>query len=287
MSLHHARSLARIYSRTWVVTMVMNIAIYALALLQVQKIRKDRQHSPVLVWLSLCKPFKGMRVFNCNWIRKIKYFSIFFLRFSLRSSLKRLEPYHYYFLSLRHLSNFQPSDQTIFLGQASRLGHETRPHQQPIRWSAPDQTTTSDNRTSLRSNHTMHQLPHQTIVRPDHQNQPIRSDHHRHTRPPDQISPTDYHSSTAPLQMSTAHPTSWTGTGQVHCLWVGYRGVYRALDEPCKAYFPHTFGLKFSDIFFRLNLTVVRLVSGCPGLVRASPSLFHKLGSFAGVRSAT
>ena len=38
---------------------------------------------------------------------------------------------------------------------------------------------------------------------------------------------------------------------------------------------------------FRLNLTVVRLVSGCPGLVRASPSLFHKLGSFAGVRSAT
>ena len=185
MSLHHARSLARIYSRTWVVTMVMNIAIYALALLQVQKIRKDRQHSPVLVWLSLCKPFKGMRVFNCNWIRKIKYFSIFFLRFSLRSSLKRLEPYHYYFLSLRHLSNFQPSDQTIFLGQASRLGHETRPHQQPIRWSAPDQTTTSDNRTSLRSNHTMHQLPHQTIVRPDHQNQPIRSDHHRHTRPPE------------------------------------------------------------------------------------------------------
>ena len=38
---------------------------------------------------------------------------------------------------------------------------------------------------------------------------------------------------------------------------------------------------------FRLNLTVVRSVSGLPGLVRASPALFHKLGSFAGVRSAT
>ena len=38
--------------------------------------------------------------------------------------------------------------------------------------------------------------------------------------------------------------------------------------------------------FFRLNLTVVSLASGFPGLVRASPSLFHKMGSFAGVRSA-
>ena len=273
MSLHHARSLARIYSRTWVVTMVMNIAIYALALLQVQKIRKDRQHSPVLVWLSLCKPFKGMRVFNCNWIRKIKYFSIFFLRFSLRSSLKRLEPYHYYFLSLRHLSNFQPSDQTIFLGQASRLGHGTRPHQQPIR-SAPDQTTTPDNQTSPRSDHRSDHAPTTT---PDHcQTRPPKSAH--------QIRPPPPHQTT---RICTADPISWNGTGQVHCLWVGYRGVYRALDEPCKAYFPHTFGLKFSDIFFRLNLTVVRLVSGCPGLVRASPSLFHKLGSFAGVRSAT
>ena len=37
----------------------------------------------------------------------------------------------------------------------------------------------------------------------------------------------------------------------------------------------------------RLNLTVVRLVSGVPWAVRASPALFHKLGSFAGVRSKT
>ena len=42
-----------------------------------EKIRKDRQHSPVLVWLSLCKHFQGMRVFNSNWIWKMKYFRIF------------------------------------------------------------------------------------------------------------------------------------------------------------------------------------------------------------------
>ena len=43
-----------------------------------EKIRKDRQHSSVLLWLSLYKPFQGMRVFNCNWIWKMKYFRIFF-----------------------------------------------------------------------------------------------------------------------------------------------------------------------------------------------------------------
>ena len=52
------------------------------------------------------------------------------------------------------------------------------------------------------------------------------------------------------------------------------RLTYRALDESCKAYYPHTFGLKSLDFILRLNLTVVRLVSGLPGLVRASPSLF-------------
>ena len=29
-------------------------------------------------------------------------------------------------------------------------------------------------------------------------------------------------------------------------------GVYRALDEPCKAYFPHTFGLNFPDFLSAL-----------------------------------
>ena len=192
-----------------------------------EKIRKDRQHSPVLVWLSLCKHFQGMRVFNSNWIWKMKYFRIFFF-VSLYVALWIIETLLISITSASHLFHFQPSEQTIFLSQSSRLGHGTRPQrpQQTIRWvsdPARDQT--------------MYQLSHQTIVRPDHQ---IRSAH----RLP---------SMAAPLQISTAHPTSWNGTGQVHCLWVGSRGVYKALDEPCKAYFPHTFGLKFSDIFSGLN----------------------------------
>ena len=30
--------------------------------------------------------------------------------------------------------------------------------------------------------------------------------------------------------------------------------MHTALNEPCKAYFPHTFDLKFSDTFFGLTL---------------------------------
>ena len=83
-------------------------------------------------------------------------------------------------------------------------------------------------------------------------NQTIRSsDHHLQSRPPVQLTTPDHSKPalTAQLPISTAYPTSWNGTGQVHSLWVGSRGVYRALDEPCKAHFPHTFGLKFPDFF--------------------------------------
>ena len=50
----------------------------------------------------------------------------------------------------------------------------------------------------------------------------------------------------------------------------------------------HTFHTRSARSFrtLRLKLIVVRLASGFPGLVRASPSLSLKMGSFAGVRSA-
>ena len=48
----------------------------------------------------------------------------------------------------------------------------------------------------------------------------------------------------------------------------------------------HTRSAQSFRTFFRLKLIVVRLGSGFPGLVRASPSLSHKMDSFAGVRSA-
>ena len=170
------------------------------------------------------------------------------------------------------LFNFQPSsrpEQTIFHVHNYRLDCQTslsdpraqiRPPHQPGNPSR-NQTITSEFHSKPVHPAGQQIRPAPCTATPNHQ---IRS------APPDHRPP----SSTIQLLISTAHPVYWNGTGQVHSLWVGSRGVYRALDEPCKAYFPHTFGLKFPD-FFRLNLIVVRLASGLPRLVRASPSLFH------------
>ena len=60
----------------------------------------------------------------------------------------------------------------------------------------------------------------------------------------------------------------------MHSLWVGSGGgIYRALDEPCKAYFPHTFGLKFPH-FFRLNITLVSLANWVPWAGKGLPFPF-------------
>ena len=56
--------------------------------------------------------------------------------------------------------------------------------------------------------------------------------------------------------------------------WGQGRLTYRALDEPCKAYYPHTFGLKSYDFTLRLNLTVDRLVSGVPWAGKGLPFPF-------------
>ena len=151
------------------------------------------------------------------------------------------------------LFNFQPSsrpEQTIFHVHNYRLDCQTRlsdpraqirPLQQPgdPSW---NQTTTSKFHSKLKD-------PAGHQIRPD------RSDlRHRHTKPPettrsDRPTRPQAPSSTIQLLISTAYLVYWNGTGQVHSLWVGSRGVYRTLDEPCKAYFPHTFGLKFPDFF--------------------------------------
>ena len=56
--------------------------------------------------------------------------------------------------------------------------------------------------------------------------------------------------------------------------WGQGRLTYRALDEPCKAYYPHTFGLKSHDFTLRLNLTVDRFVSGVPWAGKGLPFPF-------------
>ena len=185
--------------RAWIVTMVMNIAIYDSDFKWKRFEKIVDQHSPVLVWLRLCKLFQGMTVFNCNWIWKKKYFGIFSSFPIPSSSLITI------ICSASHLFNFQRSDQNISLSRTSRSGHGTRPHLQPTR-SASDQTTTPDDQTSLRSDH---RLDHASIPTPDHRQ--IRPP------PPDQATRSDQPnrlpSLTAPLQTSTADSTSWNGTG--------------------------------------------------------------------------
>ena len=150
-----------------------------------------------------------------------------------------------------YLFNFQPIDPTIGSQTSSQL--QIKEENQSIR-SALNQTTTPD-----------HQIRPQIrplALRPP--NQTIRSE--RQTTGPQT---TDHHPCL--LSFQSAQLTQSLEMLQVRCsiLWVGTREVYRALDEPYKAYIPSTFGLQFPD-FFRLNLTVVRSVRGVP---RASKSL--------------
>jgi len=102
MSTHYARSLARrIYcGRAWIVTMVTNIAIYDSCIATNEKDSKRSSAQPCISLIESLQTFSGYESFQLQLSSKIKYFRIFFLLFSLRSSLKRLEPYHYYFLSL-------------------------------------------------------------------------------------------------------------------------------------------------------------------------------------------
>ena len=154
--------------------------------------------------------------------------SFFFLR-----SWRLIESFHYYQLSVLSFQfpAVRPDLPQVRL-KIRPWNQSNRPPCQTIRSKIrpPKPNTTTDHRQT--------RPPHRTI----------RTDHHSQSRQPDQIrSPhqtTDQHPPNR-----TAKPASWNGTGQVHSLWVGLRGLYRALDEPCKAYFPHTFGLKFPEFF--------------------------------------
>ena len=143
-----------------------------------EKIRKDRQHSPVLVWLGLCKAFQGMRVFDCNWIWKNKVFPYFFFIVSLRSSLKRLKPFHYCYLSF-----------SCFKFSAVRADHLPQSVLQIRPW---NQTTTAGHKIRPRSDHHNRQSD-EYHIRPQ-----IRPCTNSHIRPSsDQTTrsdqPTDYH----------------------------------------------------------------------------------------------
>ena len=89
------------------------------------------------------------------------------------------------------------------------------------------------------------------------------------------------------LSFQSAQHTQPLEMVQVRCILYGLgQGGYIELWMNLAKHTFHTRSAWSFRILFRLNLIVVRLASGFPGLVRASPSLFHKMGSFAGVRSA-
>ena len=120
-------------------------------------------------------------------------------------------------------------------------------------------------------------------------NPTIRTDLHRQTRQPDQIrSPhqtTDHNPWLFSFQAAQHNQPS--EMVQVRCIHYGLgQGGYIELWMNLAKHTFHTRSASSFRNFFGLNLTVLRLASGSPGLVRAFPSLFHKMGSFAGVRSA-
>ena len=105
----------------------------------------------------------------------------------------------------------------------------------------PDVTTTSayHQRPSSRPDHQIRSSDPFTTANPDYQ---IRSPHKT----------TGHHPWLFSFQ--SAQPTQPLEMVQVRCILygLGQGRVYKELDEPCKAYFPHTFDLKI-----RLNLMVV------------------------------
>ena len=122
------------------------------------------------------------------------------------------------------------------------------------------------------------------VFRTDHLRRPASSGFLPQTTQPDQLPVTDHPARPA---SSHEHPAS-TGQdaivrylSQVTSILCGLghgRLIYKALDEPCKAYFSHTFGLKSLDFLFRFYLIVVRVASGVPWAVKRLPYPFFICG---------
>ena len=121
------------------------------------------------------------------------------------------------------------------------------------RWSRTDLETTSN---QIIPDHS----PQILIAKPDQLQwvwPPDQTNVSLSTNRPDQ---TTFHQSTNQLDIFTARPTCRQNANellliQVRSIPYGLgqgRLIYKALDEPCKAYYPHTFGLKSLDFYFRL-----------------------------------
>ena len=114
---------------------------------------------------------------------------------------------------------------------------------------------------------------------------PPKSTHQIRPLPPHQTSrshwPYRVPSLTAPLQISTAHTTSWNGTSHVHCLWVGSRrggggGIWSS-GWTLQSILSKRSAWRFRTSF-RFNLTVVRSVSCVPWVDQGLPCPFSEVG---------
>ena len=86
-----------------------------------------------------------------------------------------------------------------------------------------------------------------------------------------------YHS-TPSLHRQDAIISFLSQVRSILCVLGHGRLIYKALDEPYKTYFPHTFGLKSLEFLFRLYLIVVRVASGAPWAVKGLPYPFSIIG---------
>ena len=172
---------------------------------------------------------------------RLYFFLLFFLRSSLAGSV---ELFHYYNLIFLYFqfSAVRPDhlSQAYFQKTVHKI-HPTTDHPIGVQIRLTNPNTTPDNQT---------RPPNQTT---------IRSDRHGHTRLQDQMSPPDYcpwllsfKSAQYTRLLSTPNLLKWYRFGTFVVGWVK-GGVYRALDEACKAYYSHTFGLKHPDVLFGLT----------------------------------
>ena len=86
-----------------------------------------------------------------------------------------------------------------------------------------------------------------------------------------------YHS-TPSLHRQDAIISFLSQVRSILCVLGHRRLIYKAMDEPYKTYFPHTFGLKSLEVLFRLYLIVVRAASGAPWAGTGLPYPFTIIG---------
>ena len=227
-SARHARTIAQVdCDRAWIVTWCWALQLMIRATNNGKYSERSSAQLALDHYVWVVVTFFRARELNfrlsCK-CREREILSIpFFLQFSLCSSLARsFEPFHYYFLiflsfQFSALKPDHPSEADLQI----RPRKQTTTVQQWVR-SAPHQTTTT---------HLMGpqiRPPNPSTI-PDHQTRPVTKSGYQSRLPlphqPTKLDqPSRLSSLTTQLQIGTAHPTSWGGTGQMHSLWVGSKG---------------------------------------------------------------